>query len=485
MLRFFIMIKNRIENRKFKITSIGCVTFLLGANFFLAGCDKATYPEDKVESGIKEICKSEYKIDDVEVKFAGSTIGVFLPLKKLFQTDIRQEILSGQISNLESLFEPEPEAMDQLENVLFTISRVLLSSDRKLDFYILQAADVESTGLQLVLMGFMDDVRRVRLWDISRNEYRKRVLHELKFNRSVLWEKPVRALLREVNSLNYENLVKNYFVERPTPEQASPLFYDLLATRENKRALKIEIEEIKSRSYRDEQALVYAKIKEVYEPKEGVSAHSFAYPSGTVLEYIFIVQPHDRQYKINQIVPLYYLDETKQLRKVPLPPELDLAQNLETWSERFQVEEIILGEFLARQLNRRVQGLLLSDERIHHTIRHAQVNFDYRKDSVASGKPHFALYFDFLTKAMKKSAGRTVEQVIADEDVLYLFNLIILEFADLVRSYRFNDYEYLELIWEPGGTASVLQLFPERLDLFRVKKLSISALLESPSNAIF
>src|SRR3990167_3663286 len=166
--------------------------YILMAALFtgLTGCDKATYPEHKVEEAIREICRQEYKIEDVEVKFAGKTIGVFLPLKKLFTTDVRQELLSGNVSSLDSLFEPEPQAMEQLENVLFTISRVLLSSDKEIDFYVLQATDVESTGLQLVLMGYVPDVRRVRLWDISRTEYRKRVLHELKFNRSVLWQKP-------------------------------------------------------------------------------------------------------------------------------------------------------------------------------------------------------------------------------------------------------------------------------------------------------
>ncbi|MBI4358268.1 MAG: hypothetical protein HY584_03120 [Candidatus Omnitrophica bacterium] len=449
--------------------------------FVLAGCDKATYPEAKVESAIKEICSKEYKIENVEVKFAGNTIGVFLPLKRLFQTDIRQEILSGQVANLDSLFEPEAEAMDQLENVLFTISRVLLSSDRKLDFYVLQATDVESTGLQLVLMGYMDDVRRVRLWDISRNEYRKRVLHELKFNRSVLWEKPVRGLLRDVGVLDFDELTRLYFARRPTPDSVSPLFYDFLISLEDKEVVRIAIEEMKSRSYRDDQALVYVKLKETFEPRPGTSAVTFSYPSGTELEYMFVVKPFERQFKIAQVIPFYYVDDTKQLRKVPLPPELDLDKNLEAWPERFQVDEIFLGEFLARQLNRRVQALLLADERIRHTVQHAQINFNYqhRPDEMGSARdqPHFALYFDFLTKGMRRESQKTIDQVISDEDVLYLFNLILREFADLVRSYRFDKYQYLELVWEPGGASAILQLFPERLDLFREKKLSIAGLL--------
>ncbi|MBI3999378.1 MAG: hypothetical protein HY351_02080, partial [Candidatus Omnitrophica bacterium] len=59
---------------------------LMGLGSLLSGCNQSTYPEDKMESAIKEICSKEYKVDDVEVKFAGKTIGVFLPLKKLFTT---------------------------------------------------------------------------------------------------------------------------------------------------------------------------------------------------------------------------------------------------------------------------------------------------------------------------------------------------------------------------------------------------------------
>jgi len=485
---FFIMMKKTNKsNKKFKTNTVNlCLLGFVLASFF-AGCNSVSYPESKIESAIKEICKKEYKVEDVEVKFAGKTIGVFLPLKKLFATDVRQEILSGHVANLESLFEPEQEAMEQLENVLFTISRVLLSSDKPIDFYTLQATDVESTGLQLVLMGYVPDVRRVRLWDISRNEYRKRVLHELKFNRSVLWEKPVRELFHNVTKLNSDEIGKRYFSAPPTLQTASPLFYNFLLTLKDKQNLRIEIKELKSRSYHDAQALVYVKLSETYESKPGIPKDTFSYPSGTEFEYIFIVEPSDRQFKIAQVVPFNYLDESKQLKKVPVPPELNLDKNLDTWPERFTVEEIKLGDFLARQLNRRVQALLLADERIHHTIRHAQVNFAYRDEpegaNTSKAQPHFALYFDFLTKDMKKTS-RTIDQVIGDEDILYLFNLILREFADVIRSYRFNEYNYLGLVWEPDNASAVLKLAPDRLDLFRTKKLNIGALLESPSRTL-
>ena len=159
----------------------------------------------------------------------------------------------------------------------------------------------------------------------------------------------MRELFEKVGTFDFDDLSRRYFSARPTPENASPLFYDFLATLGDKQNLKVEIQEIKSRSYRDTQALVYVKLAETYKSKEGLSESSFSYPSGTVLEYIFIVEPTERNFKIVQVIPFYYLDQAKQLQKVPLPSTLDFDRNLDSWPERFSVEEIKLGEFLARR----------------------------------------------------------------------------------------------------------------------------------------
>ena len=78
--------------------------FIILSLSLLTGCHVASYPEDKVISSIQEICKKEYNIENVEVKIVGKTIGVLLPLKKLFTMDVRHLVVSGQVENLESLF---------------------------------------------------------------------------------------------------------------------------------------------------------------------------------------------------------------------------------------------------------------------------------------------------------------------------------------------------------------------------------------------
>jgi len=446
-----------------------------------SGCQRATYPEEKIVSSIQEICRKEYKIEDVQIKFSGKTIGVFLPLKRLFAGDIRQALLSGNLSDPQMLFSPE--AMDQLEDVFVATSRVFLSSDKEIDFYVLQATDVETTGFQLVLTGYVPDVRRLRLWDIPRSEYRKRVLHELKHSRPALWHKPVRELFKQAPGVDAGELVERYFAVPPELGTVSPVFYHFLTSLGEKQNLELEIKTIKSHPAGDQQALVYVQVVETYEPRPGISPASFLYPSGVGLEYVFILGLVGEQFKIMQVISLNDVDESGNLRTLGFPPHLGAYQDLNSWSEEFEVEEVNLGEFLARQLNRRAQELLISDERVRHTLKRVQFNYAYYHSQErlrqANGKPYFAFHFDFRSKAMKKMP-QSVAQVIRDEDVLYVLDLVLRDFVDLVRSYRFDDFAHFQLVWGVPEQASSFLLELSRLELFRRKKLDISGLLESP-----
>ena len=92
------------------------LTFLV---FFISGCHETYHPEKVVDS-IKEICQKEYNINNVEVKLVGKTLGVHLPLQQLFSSDFEHVLATGKVQNLESLLQFSPEAMDKVEDVLFS-----------------------------------------------------------------------------------------------------------------------------------------------------------------------------------------------------------------------------------------------------------------------------------------------------------------------------------------------------------------------------
>jgi len=450
---------------------------LLGA-FALSGCHQ-TYPENKIIDELREICRKEYGIDNIQVKFNGKTIGVFLPLKKLFAANLKEALLAN-VQNIESLLEPSPEAMEQVEDVLFSTSRVVLSTDKKIDFYMLQATDTENTGLEMVLLGNISDIKRVRLWDISRNEYRKRVLHDLKLNRTVVWSRPVKRLFSEIGSKPVDEITRTNFSPKIDSEAISPFFSRTLLEADNKTDLRHEFLDLRSQVSSDGEALVYTKVKETYNVKPGSNPREFLYPSGSTVEYIFVIEGKTpEQYTISRIIPFNFVDASGILQKIPFPAELNLDENLSEWKPEFEVEDIQIGDFLSTQITRRINSALSVDERVFNTFSSHKIELKYETPEQSARKPYFTLEFSMRSKPASPGAPSTIVQDwIGHEDFLYVFNIVVNEFVSVTRSYQFENYDRVELIniLLPASSAT---LNIADLELFRRKKLDINGLFHT------
>src|SRR3989338_2701702 len=149
----------------------------------ISACDKATYPTGKIEESILKLCKNEYKLEDVKVKIIGSTLGVYIPVEGLVDPEMKLDQKAGK----------------KIENVALSIHRVATSTDMPLKFYILTARDTKTAGAEFILTGFVYDVVRVRLYDISRGEYFQRILRDFRFNPAIVGEKKVRELFDTMN----------------------------------------------------------------------------------------------------------------------------------------------------------------------------------------------------------------------------------------------------------------------------------------------
>lgn len=442
---------------------------LLGLVF--AGCTQ-TYPSDRVKESIKEICRKEYGIERIDVKITGNTIGVYLPLPRLFATDFKEALLKGQtLTDIETALHPSPEALDQVEDVLFSISRVLLSTDLKLEFYVLQATDVEKTGLQLVLVGYVDDIKRVRLWDISRNEYRKRVLHEIRLNRPAVWHRPIRAFFDELEKGASLESIQKYFVRPLTRERLRSLFYVDLEAAGDKSA-RWSLGEVRSTALEPSRVLVHVPVELGYDAKMA-GPEVFRVSSGTSLEYFMIVSVASEPARILRVIPLSYVDETGRIQKVPLPSEFQMQADSDSWKTEFPILQVQVGDFLAEQLTRRAQGILSEDERIRNTFEDVRMNFHYRRERP---KKYFSLELEVRPKSpVPALTGPSA----LDEDVLYLLNLASREFVDVLRSYRFADYDFLKLNLSSDPISRMLAR--EELELFRQNKADLQGLLSGVS----
>ena len=122
----------------------------LSSALFLSGCGP-TYPKEKTKESIIRLCKKEYKLD-VKVEIAGKTVAIYLPLTNL----------------LDFTFALTPDASEKINQVILSVTRVVLSTDAKYGFYCVMAHDVRIPEIQIVIIKSVEDVRRFLLGDISR-----------------------------------------------------------------------------------------------------------------------------------------------------------------------------------------------------------------------------------------------------------------------------------------------------------------------------
>lgn len=148
------------------------VVFFLVLSFLainLNACGKPSFPGDTINEAVTEICKKEYGLDAIP-KIYGKTLWLYIPLDYLVD-------MTGQIDR---------KTADKIEDAAFSIHRVLLSTDKEIDFYVLVASDIKFIGLDFVIVGYVPDIKRVRLLDISREDYFRRVLNDFEINEDAL-----------------------------------------------------------------------------------------------------------------------------------------------------------------------------------------------------------------------------------------------------------------------------------------------------------
>ncbi len=136
--------------------------WILVLSLWVSGCGP-TYPRDTLSDSLVQLCRKEYGVD-VTVKRVGNTLGVHVPLEKLFDSTLQ---LSPEVVG------------NQLNSVVLSTSRVVLSTNDPPDFYVIVAQDTRIPGIELKLIRYVQDIRRLHYYDISRSEFDKRGLFEL------------------------------------------------------------------------------------------------------------------------------------------------------------------------------------------------------------------------------------------------------------------------------------------------------------------
>ena len=164
-----------------------------------AGCGP-TYPKERLSESIVELCKKEYEVD-VKVKVIDKTLAIFIPLPSLLDITLRIN----------------KKAQSMIQDVILSTSRVVLSTDANIEFYCVIAQDVRLPEIQVIVIKYVDDVKRAFFSDISRGEYFKRTLFDININPQSKKEKSLKNIFEKykLDPEFEEKVLEDFF--RSTP----------------------------------------------------------------------------------------------------------------------------------------------------------------------------------------------------------------------------------------------------------------------------
>lgn len=181
--------------------------FILALLLFSAGCGP-TYPKEKLAESVIKICRDEYKAD-IKASVIGKTLAIYIPLPALF--DITLAI--------------NEKAQDTIQGVILSASRVVLSTDAGIEFYCIIAQDIRIPEIQIMVIKYVDDVKRAFFSDVSRDEYFKRTLFDININPQSRKEQVINKIFEKYSM--EESLKKKVIEEffRSTPVQLEDFGY--------------------------------------------------------------------------------------------------------------------------------------------------------------------------------------------------------------------------------------------------------------------
>jgi hypothetical protein len=319
--------------------------------------------------------------------------------------------------------------------------------------------------MDLVFMGQIDDLKRVRFWDIPRSEYRKRIIHDLRMNRAAIWHRLVRHFFRDLNDASLSDVQARYFPNTDQAKWTREFFFSDAqgAPLERSRA-KWTLLEARSIPIQDSEIVVYAKAGVAPRDPEDTGVRS------QEIEYLFQISTAGDSEKIRRIIPMVYLGDKAATPDFTFTREM-ITKSLPDWETEFKTPDITMGDFLARQLTRRFQALASENERIYNTFESVKLTVQFEV------QPDKRFIFSAAAPLRGAHASAYTAEHGLHEDVLYFWDLAAREFVQVLYSYSFKDYQFLEFQLFQDGKLLTWTASREALELFRRKKKSLKDIL--------
>lgn len=495
--------------------------------FFLSACLKSTYPENYVKESVLKILKTEYNIPLAQVEITGKTIHLYLPVERLFTADLDDikvtyinllglqvkngfivglaRILSApqdgywemlariyhvpalrafkmnwihhktekkKIEKIQDAIELHPEVQDEIGQMLFAVARVARSTDRKLDFYSAQITDVRS-GHEFVLQGYLPDMNRLQLLDISQAEYHKRILKDTHVNSRAQVHFPVRNFFLDLNQKTREEVKQKYFSKLSTQDWQDRFYFrNKAGTVFPVSQMTWEVEDVRSfLSPAGGRALVYVEVQRL--PRDAQSTGKLV---ASQEKFLFEILMKGKGVQILRIIPFSLLNEILATMPEFKMSEKSLQDNIKTWSSEFEPKELFFEDFLARQMMMRLYEQIYQDERIANTF--TDLHFEVR----FRAKPRREFVFEVQATLKDSKVLINGKSLLGHEDMVYLEDLFADQAALIFHNYTYKDFDDMAIELPAEGERLVAT--PDDLELFHRKKKKLKEILRNDGSAI-
>lgn len=175
------------------------IIFIVCLGIGLSGCGE-TYPKAKLTESLVNLCKKEHNLD-VKVEVHGNTLAVFMPVSNLWD-------ISFSISK---------EAIEKINDVVTSASRVALSTDAGIKFICIIVQDFRLPEIQIVMMEYLEDIKMYQAECISREERIKRSLMNKNLNPQALKEGRIVEIFKaqNISADKAEEILNDFFRAKP------------------------------------------------------------------------------------------------------------------------------------------------------------------------------------------------------------------------------------------------------------------------------
>jgi hypothetical protein len=306
---------------------------------------------------------------------------------------------------------------------------VSLSTDAKIDFYVLAVQDRKQSAAEYILIGYVEDIKKVSHSFISHTEYLRSILREFRLNPLLLGEKLIKGLFADLNTQQPEKeIFAKYMLTQGALEPEKLIFPALSFA--NSEDIHFELSKIVPKQVSNTQAIFWVFVKESFNLKPEKEPWIKYFPSGFTNEYIFWVESRLYPKAIIQIIPKYYpLQENVNVRDLKTVFE-QIKESRFLDDQGLPLKEIAMPDFLAMQISHR----LAYDPREEKFVPHP--SFDQVQAKFADG----ILQVEIILKDKNIEAKALLEEVRKTIQAVF-------------RQYNFQDFELARVNFLPQNTA--------------------------------